>query len=182
MEPNNTPAQNENGSASDKSTAKQGKKVGIGIAIVAILALIGITVASKKPATQDSTPVDTGTSSATPATTGTAVATTAPTSTGTAEYKDGTYTATGSYMSPGGPDKVGVSVTLNNDIITAATVTPMPGDQESAHYQAIFAANYKQYVVGQDITKLNVHKVSGSSLTSGGFNDAISQIEAQAKA
>jgi len=176
------PTQNNSNSTTPHSS--NGKKVGIGIAIVAVLALIGITVASNKKSSDQTTPIDTGTSSATQTTTTPVAATTTtpPTSTGTAEYKDGTYTATGSYISPGGADQVGVSVTLKNDIITSATVTPMPGDPTSAHYQSIFAANYKQYVVGMDITKLDVHKVSGSSLTSIGFNDAIAQIETQAKA
>ncbi len=86
-------------------------------------------------------------------------------------YKDGTYTATGSYMSPGGPDKVGVMLTLKNDLITAITVTPEPGDNTSARYQNMFVAAYKQYVVGQNI-----------ALTSKGFNDALAQIKTQAKA
>jgi hypothetical protein len=158
------------------------KTTGIVIAIVAVLAILGITIASSKKST--TTTADTSTSTAPTATTTTpvATATTAPTSTGTAEFKDGTYTATGSYISPGGADHIAVTVTLSKDIITAATVTPEPGDNTSAHYQQLFADNYKPYVVGMDITKLNVHKVSGSSLTSIGFNDAITQIETQAKA
>lgn len=167
---------------------KSNKKVGITIAIVAVLALIGITIAADKKSAEQTIPVDTtSTSTATvlPTTTTTPATptSTSPTTTDSAAlYKDGTYTATGSYISPGGADQIAVTVTLKDDIITTASVTPMPGDNTSAHYQGIFAANYKQYVVGKDITMLDVHKVSGSSLTSQGFNDAITQIEAQAKA
>lgn len=168
-----------------------GKKVGITIAVVAILALLGITIASNKKAADQAVPTDTTTTATagTPATTPTAVApattpaTTPSKTTGqsSATLKDGTYTATGSYMSPGGLDHLGVTVTLKSDIVTDVSVTPKPGDGTSARYQAIFAANYKQYVVGKDITTLKLDKVSGSSLTGKGFNDAVAQIEAQAK-
>jgi len=180
MEPQET-----NNSNTPVPHSSNGKKVGITIAIIAVLALIGITVASDK---SSATPADTtSTSSATMLPAATTTSGTAPASGTSAAstvslYKDGTYTATGSYISPGGADQVGVTVTLKDDIITAATVTPMPGDPTSAKYQGIFAANYQPYVIGKDITQLDVHKVSGSSLTSQGFNAAIAQIEAQAKA
>lgn len=164
------------------------KNTGITIAVLAVLALIGITVASNKKSADQTIPVDT-TSTSTPTTTvpsssnPTPTATTpapTPAPTTTSLYKDGTYTATGSYMSPGGSDQIAVTVTLKNDIITDASVTPKPGDNTSARYENIFATNYKQYVVGKDITTLKLTKVSGSSLTSAGFNAAIKQIEAQA--
>ena len=97
-------------------------------------------------------------------------------------YKDGTYSATGSYMSPGGQDQLGVTVTLVNDIITSAVVTNGAGDDTSERYQQKFIAGYKQFVIGKNITDVNLTKVSGASLTPIGFNDALSQIKAKAKA
>jgi len=97
-------------------------------------------------------------------------------------YTNGTYTATGSYMSPGGEDQISVTLTLANDIITSISVTPAAGDRTSQRYQNAFISGYKQYVIGQNIANVNLTRVSGSSLTPIGFNDAISQIEAQAKA
>ena len=97
-------------------------------------------------------------------------------------YKNGTYSATGSYMSPGGYDQLGVSVTLQNDIITAATVTNMAGDGRSSRYQNAFIGGFKPYVIGQNIASVNLTYVSGASLTPQGFNDAIQQIMTQAKA
>jgi uncharacterized protein with FMN-binding domain len=97
-------------------------------------------------------------------------------------YKDGTYSATGSYNSPGGEDQVAVTLTLNNDIVTSVTATPKTQDRTSARYQAMFLSGYKQYVVGKDITGIHLSRVSGSSLTSIGFNAAIASIEAEAKA
>ena len=97
-------------------------------------------------------------------------------------YKDGSYTATGSYMSPGGQDQIGVTLTLANDIITDVSINPQAGDRTSSRYMARFASGYKQYVVGKNIADVNLTNVSGSSLTPIGFNDALNQIKAQAKA
>ena len=96
-------------------------------------------------------------------------------------YKDGTYSATGLYMSPGGEDQVAVTLTLANDIITSVTVTPTAGDHTSQRYQNRFVSGYKQYVIGKNIASVNLTVVSGSSLTPIGFNTALAQIKAQAK-
>ena len=97
-------------------------------------------------------------------------------------YKDGTYTAVGSYMSPGGPDQLSVTITLKGDIVTDATVTNMAGDRTSSRYQNMFISGYKQYVIGKNIADINLTVVSGSSLTPIGFNDALNQIKTAAKA
>ena len=96
-------------------------------------------------------------------------------------YKNGTYSATGSYGSPGGTENISVTLTLTNDIITDITVTPGAYDRRSQSYQNIFISNYKQYVVGKNIASVNLGKISSSSLTPIGFNDALAQIKANAK-
>ena len=96
-------------------------------------------------------------------------------------YKDGAYSATGTYFSPGGEDRISVTLTLKKDIITDVSVTPEPGSRTSAKYQDMFIGSYKQYVVGKNIGSVNLGKISGSSLTAGGFNDALAQIKAEAK-
>ena len=167
---------------------KINKKVGIVIVVVVVLGVLFATIFLGKqpadvavapqeavlPAPQTSTPVSTPKN---PQTT--------PIDTpkkSVSVYKDGTYSATGSYMSPGGPDQVKVTVALTNDIITSILFTPEPGDNNSAKYQNIFATNYKQYVIGKNIADVYLTKVSGSSLTSKGFNDALAQIKSQAQA
>lgn len=97
-------------------------------------------------------------------------------------YKNGTYSATGSYMSPGGEDQISVTLTLKNDTITDVSVTPAAGDRTSERYQNRFISGYKQYVIGKNIADVQLTAVSGSSLTPIGFNDALAQIKAQAKA
>ena len=99
----------------------------------------------------------------------------------TQKYKDGSYTATGSYRSPGGIDNVGVTVTLKKDIVTNVSITPMPHDSTSSTYQHLFLGGYQSLVVGKSIDSIKLGAVSGSSLTGIGFNDAITQIKAQAR-
>ena len=97
-----------------------------------------------------------------------------------AEYADGTYTAEGDYTSPAGPSHVTVELTIADDVVTDVTVTPLATDPTSKGFQTQFADGIADTIVGQDIDTLNVSRVGGSSLTSGGFNDALAQIKAEA--
>lgn len=100
----------------------------------------------------------------------------------TSVYKDGTYTTMASYSSPGGTEKMTVSLTLKNDKVVASDVTTTPADHDSRYYQQQFIDNYKSVVIGKDISSLQLGRVAGSSLTPIGFNTAVKQIKAQAKA
>lgn len=97
-----------------------------------------------------------------------------------ASYKDGTYTEDGDYTSPGGPQSVTVKLTLAGDKVTAVTVTGHASDPTAKSYQAQFVDGISAAVVGKDIDALNVSRVAGSSLTSGGFNAALKAIKADA--
>ena len=97
-------------------------------------------------------------------------------------YKDGTYDAEESYSNPGGESKVKVDLTLADNKITKVTVTPEAENGTSKQYQAKFASGISDEVVGKSLDELNVSKVAGSSLTSSGFNAAIDDIKADAKA
>ncbi|AND16998.1 FMN-binding protein [Rathayibacter tritici] len=97
-------------------------------------------------------------------------------------YADGTYQAEGSYTSPGGNEKVGVSLTLAGGVVTDVTVTPESENPTGQQYQGRFASGISGEVVGKSLDDLKVSKVSGSSLTSGGFNDAVETIKADATA
>jgi len=98
------------------------------------------------------------------------------------KYKDGTYTATGSYDSPAGIESVNVSVTLSDDIVVSSSVTPLAEDGRSMGYQEMFIDAYKQYVVGKSLDSIHLDVVSGSSLTPKGFNDALITIKSEALA
>lgn len=97
-------------------------------------------------------------------------------------YTDGEYTASGSYTTPGGRESVTVTLTLDDDVVTALTVEGSAEQGDALRYQSEFIENISSEVVGVAIDDLDVSKVAGSSLTSGGFNDAISQITAEAQA
>jgi uncharacterized protein with FMN-binding domain len=97
-----------------------------------------------------------------------------------ASYKDGSYTADGSYQAPSGTESITVEVTLADDKISEITVTPHATDPTAKGHQAEFVGGIADQVVGKDIDTLNVTRVSGSSLTSGGFKIAIAAIKEQA--
>lgn len=97
------------------------------------------------------------------------------------KYKDGTYTAEGLYQSPGGAESIDVTLVLKDDVVVDATVVAKATRPASVDWQGKFVSGFKQYVVGKNIASLSLSKVSGSSLTPKGFNDAVAKIEVQAK-
>ncbi|MFC8038572.1 hypothetical protein ACFUOZ_04385 [Paenarthrobacter sp. NPDC057355] len=102
-------------------------------------------------------------------------------SAGSSTYKDGTYSADGTYTSPNGQETVGVELTLAADKVSAVNITVHPSNPNTKKFQGEFASGIAAQIVGKDVDELNVSKVAGSSLTSGGFNDALQQIKSQAK-
>lgn len=132
----------------------------------------------------DASEDDASTSSATPA------ATPAPADPGSSDpaaagdFTPGEYEATGTYLSPDGQTQaIEVEVTLAAD----GTISELDADGQaesgnSEQFQGKFESGIDAKVEGRKITELDIDKVSGSSLTSGGFNDAIEQIIGQAKA
>lgn len=99
-------------------------------------------------------------------------------------YTAGTYEAEGSYLNPNGNvQAVKVALTIEADgTIDAVEVTSEANDGQSKQYQSQFIDGISAEVVGKPIDGLSVSKVSGSSLTSQGFNAAVSDIAAQAAA
>lgn len=100
----------------------------------------------------------------------------------TQTYENGTYSATGSYDTPGGEESITVSVTIVDDVITATNAQASGNDHDSEEYQSMFIANYKSLIIGKSIDSVSLSRVSGSSLTSNGFNDALDAIKQQADA
>lgn len=99
---------------------------------------------------------------------------------GSGTYADGTYTAEGSYATPESVETITVTVTLEDDIVTDVEVTGDPQKRESQQYQSQFIGGIADVVVGEDIDDLQVSRVAGSSLTSGGFTEAIDAIKSEA--
>ena len=97
-------------------------------------------------------------------------------------FKDGNYTATGQYNSPDGVEKIDVTIVVANNMITDTTAKPQPASYTSMRYQGWFLDAYKTMVVGKKLSSVKLGNVSGSSLTPIGYDDAITQIQQQAKA
>jgi uncharacterized protein with FMN-binding domain len=97
-------------------------------------------------------------------------------------YKDGTYTAEGTYQTPESVETISVTVTLKDDVVTAVKVNGEPTRSESRQYQSQFIGGISSAVVGKDIDGLSVSRIAGSSLTSEGFNAAIDEIKSEAAA
>lgn len=99
-----------------------------------------------------------------------------------AAVSDGDYSAEGSYSNPGGQSEVQVDLTITDGKIADIKVTPQASNGTSKGFQQKFAGGIADEVVGKSLDGLDVSKVSGSSLTSQGFNQAIDQIKADASA
>ena len=95
-------------------------------------------------------------------------------------YRDGDYTADGTYSAPSGTETISVDLTLENDVVTFVTVTPHATEGNQKKFQTQFAGGISEAVLGKDIDELSVSRVAGSSLTSSGFNDALEAIKAEA--
>lgn len=98
------------------------------------------------------------------------------------EHSNGSFTKVGSYQSPGGTEEIEVTVTLQDDVVTDATVISRAENPNSKAYQSRFIRSYKQYVIGKNIDDIKLDTVGGSSLTPIGFNEALEKIKADAKA
>jgi uncharacterized protein with FMN-binding domain len=97
-------------------------------------------------------------------------------------FHDGTYSEIGRYSSPGGPSAVAVTVTLARSVVTAVKVVPKAENPTAAGYEQQFASGVPGKVIGRKLSELDVTTVSGSSLTSQGFDAAIAAIERKAQA
>lgn len=109
---------------------------------------------------------------------------TQPSGSGTAgaSYADGTYTADGSYQTPETVESISVSLTIADGVVSEVEVTGDPQAPETKQYQGQFIDGIADEVVGKSLDELNVSRVAGSSLTSGGFNQAVESIKEQAAA
>lgn len=97
-------------------------------------------------------------------------------------YKNGSYSGSGSYPTPGGQESITVELTLSNNIVTDTNVTTSENSPQAASYQQQFKDNYRPFVVGKNINDITLSRISGSSLTPQGFNEAVDAIKSQAKA
>jgi uncharacterized protein with FMN-binding domain len=152
----------------------------VGAALVGVLGMV--TLAGCAGGTADAeTPADTASEAPSSAATESSSDTDSGSLAGGA-YADGTYTAEGSYATPESVETIEVTVTLEGDVVTAVEVVGDPQAAESQRYQSEFIGGISDEVVGQSLDDISVSRVAGSSLTSGGFNDALEAIKTEAAA
>ena len=135
--------------------------------------LIALGVSACSPATQTSD--TTSPAAPTPRAPG---ASASPPATAATEFRDGEYTATGWYGSA--PSHHDVTLTIDDNTITAVEITTPAENETSLGYQQRFAAALPGVVIGRNIADLTVNRVAGSSGCSEGFTDALNQIRDQA--
>lgn len=139
-------------------------RVGVAAASVAGIAALAGCAATTTPAAP--APADTNASSGDAASGGT--------------YADGTYTAEGSYATPESVESITVTLTLSDGVVTDVAVSGEPTRSESRQYQGQFIGGIRDVVVGKPLDEISVSRVAGSSLTSGGFTQALDEIKTQA--
>lgn len=170
-----------------QNTAAPKSQTGPIIAVVGIIVIVVVAVLAfqnmNNTQTQNATTVTEEATQQQPAQTNEQMV--AEPTTATAEqagaYKDGTYTAVGDYTSPGGAEQLGVTLTIANGVVTTSEVEVKATRPISKTRQTDFKDNYKAQVDGKNIDELVLTKVSGSSLSPKGFNDAVEQIKQQAQ-
>jgi uncharacterized protein with FMN-binding domain len=146
------------------------KTVFAGVAGLSLAGTVaGCAPSAQQPAAQETEPSAAASASASGTASGSA-----------AGYKDGTYSADGNYRSPNGTETVGVQLTLANGTVSAVEITEHPSNPNTRKFQGQFAGGIADQVVGKSLDEIKVSKVAGSSLTSGGFNQAVEAIKAQA--
>lgn len=143
----------------------------------AIAGVAGLLVLAGCSGTADAEDTSTGGSTSTDSSTDTSTG-----SASSAEYADGTYTADGSYQTPETVEEISVTLTIADGLVSEVEVTGDPQARESEQYQSQFIDGISDEVVGKSLDEIDVSKVAGSSLTSGGFNKAVDAIKEQAAA
>lgn len=152
------------------------KSVFVGLAGMSLIGTAaGCAPSAQAPAAQ-STAASTGS-----ATSGAPIASTGASTSAASGYKDGTYSADGNYVSPNGTETVGVELTLSGGTVSDVNITQHPSNPNTRKFQGEFAGGIKAQIVGKKLDELNVSKVAGSSLTSGGFNEAVEKIKSEAR-
>ncbi len=90
------------------------------------------------------------------------------------------YTTQVNYESPGGQESNKFIITLEDDTIKDVQVEVYTEIDASIRYQKQFAQELTKVIVGKKLSQLTkVDKISGASLTTNAFNQALSLLKTQ---
>ena len=98
------------------------------------------------------------------------------------KYRDGIYSADGAYVSPAGAERISITLTLKDDVITLIDFTGHAVHPTSKLMQGKFSEGFETLVSGKAIDEISLMVVNGSSLAPKGFMEALSKIKAEAEA
>ncbi|WP_370872214.1 hypothetical protein [Arthrobacter bambusae] len=156
------------------------KSVLVGVAGLSLTgAVAGCAPAQSAPASKSVVP--TPAASASRSVSGSAAASSSASPANTSAYKDGSYSADGTYTSPNGQETVGVQLNLSGGTVSGVDITVHATNPNSKKFQSEFKDGIAAQVVGKKLDEINVSKVAGSSLAGAGFNQAVEAIKSQAK-
>lgn len=93
-----------------------------------------------------------------------------------ARLADGTFRGAGTYETPGGPQRLDVTVVLADGVVQSLRVDPGATNHTSRHFQERFASAVTGTVVGRPLDEVTVDRVAGSSSTVAGFARALAEV------
>ena len=88
----------------------------------------------------------------------------------------------GGYQSLNGAETIEVNITIDGGVVSAVEVIPQATSSTSQRYQGNFAGGIAGEIIGKSLDEADVDRVAGSSLTGGGFAEALESIRQDAKA
>lgn len=150
----------------------------IGLVVVVLLVVAATAAVIASGNNKDSSASQTSTTSSNTTSTSASSESTASVT----NVKDGTYTASASYDTPGGVQDIKVTLTIAGGAVSGSSITQNATGREDEAYQSAFESEYKTAVVGKKISDISLNRVAGASLTTEGFNTALLDIAKQAQA
>lgn len=97
------------------------------------------------------------------------------------QYRSGRYTATGHYLTPGGNESIAVTLDVQGDTVTASAIEVEAKSPTARQFQEQFRSTIARQITARPLSTLSVSRVSGASLTSLGFDQALTRIRQDAK-
>ncbi len=150
----------------------------IGLVVVVLLVVAATAAVIASGNNKDSSASQTSTTSSNTTSTSSSSGSTASVT----NVKDGTYTASASYDTPGGVQDIKVILIIAGGAVSDSSITQNATGREDEAYQSAFESEYKTAVVGKKISDISLNRVAGASLTTEGFNTALLDIAKQAQA
>ncbi len=99
----------------------------------------------------------------------------------TSDFKDGSYTASSSYVVPhGGHNTISVTVGVSGGTITSVKTTDDYSDSESSMYIGSFEDSLNRDANGRSLADYYPSRIGGASLTTAAFGAVLDQIRTTA--